>query len=95
MVALAQKIMAEASSVILGDKLVLRSDAKIIRYPERYVDERGEKMWETVRNILTELRAAEPTHEHQLPPRTDGPDLLYPRTPAQSPSLFPLENLYE
>jgi len=33
----------------------LRSDAKIVRHPERYMDPRGKRMWETVVEILEDL----------------------------------------
>jgi DNA polymerase-1 len=54
-VKLAQKIMADASRVVLGSKLVLRSDVKTIRFPARYADERGDSMWRTVLALLDEL----------------------------------------
>jgi len=44
-------IMAEASDIVL-DGFRLNSDADVIRYPNRYSDERGVKMWETVTGIL-------------------------------------------
>ena len=47
----AQKAMSDASGVVL-DGFKLRTDAKLIRYPERYEDERGQKMWKTVWDIL-------------------------------------------
>ena len=51
----AQQAMEEASELILlGFKL--RSDAEIIRYPDRYMDKRGEKMWDTVWNIVNQIR---------------------------------------
>jgi DNA polymerase-1 len=37
----------------------LRTDAKIIRYPDRYMDERGRSMWETVLPLLDELAEEE------------------------------------
>lgn len=46
----AQQIMSDASAIIL-DGFRLSSDVKIIRYPERYQDKRGEDMW----NLVTEL----------------------------------------
>ena len=46
-----QAAMAEASRVVLGG-FELRTDAEIARYPDRYSDERGAKMWETVVGIL-------------------------------------------
>lgn len=47
-------LMAEASAIVL-DGFRLNSDAEVVRYPDRYSDERGVKMWETVRNILDQL----------------------------------------
>ena len=44
-------IMAEASAIVL-DGFRLNSDADVICYPDRYSDERGVKMWETVTGIL-------------------------------------------
>jgi len=49
-----QALMAEASSIVL-DGFALRSDVDIVRYPERYRDERGVQMWETVSRILDDL----------------------------------------
>ena len=50
-VVMAQQTMSDASAAVL-DGFRLSSDAKIIRYPERYMDERGEKMWNTVWDIV-------------------------------------------
>ncbi|HHZ68991.1 MAG TPA: DNA polymerase I [Methylococcaceae bacterium] len=49
-----QALMAEASSIVL-DGFALRSDVDIVRYPDRYRDERGTQMWETVSRILDDL----------------------------------------
>jgi hypothetical protein len=49
-----QELMAKASEIVL-DGFSLRSDAYVIRYPDRYMDDRGTKMWETVWNCLEEL----------------------------------------
>jgi len=49
-----REAMLEASAVDLSG-FQLRTDAKIVRYPDRYMDERGVKMWETVQGILAEL----------------------------------------
>ena len=40
-------------------RLELGSDAKVVRWPERYADERGEVMWDTVTRLLRE--AAQPS----------------------------------
>ncbi|MFZ1934335.1 MAG: DNA polymerase [Thermoguttaceae bacterium] len=57
-VAATQDAMAEASHVVLAG-FELRSDAKIVRHPERYSDPRGEQMWKTVMGIMAELPQAE------------------------------------
>lgn len=51
-----QAAMAEASRVTL-DGFELRSDAKIVRHPDRYMDPRGERMWESVFKILADLQS--------------------------------------
>ena len=53
-VAETQSVMQEASEIVLNG-FVLRTDAEIIRWPERYRDKRGEKMWDTVTDILDEI----------------------------------------
>ena len=42
-----QQLMREASETVL-DGFQLRTDAKIVRHPDRYSDKRGQVMWETV-----------------------------------------------
>lgn len=49
-----QRAMAEASRVVLAG-FELRSDAKIVRHPDRYTDPRGVKMWETITELLAEV----------------------------------------
>jgi DNA polymerase I len=53
----ARAAMAEASAIVLGG-FKLRTEAKVIRYPERYLDPRGQRMWETVNEILKKLVGA-------------------------------------
>jgi hypothetical protein len=50
-VAQTQAAMEEASALVLPG-FPLRTEAKIVRYPERYQDPRGVQMWETVQAIL-------------------------------------------
>jgi hypothetical protein len=52
-VAETQRAMSEASELCLPG-FPLRTDAKIVRWPDRYMDPRGEWMWETVQGILAE-----------------------------------------
>lgn len=49
-----QELMAQASETVLGG-FRLRSDVDIIRYPERYIDERGRKMWDTIWDCMNEM----------------------------------------
>lgn len=46
-----QQYMVKASRLIL-DGFELRSDANIVRFPDRYKDERGIKMWETITQLI-------------------------------------------
>jgi hypothetical protein len=66
-------IMAEASSIVLNG-FVLSSDAEIVRYPDRYSDERGVKMWQTVTSILDRLddnlSSGSPTAHPTVHPQT-------------------------
>jgi hypothetical protein len=59
-VALMREIMRRASRVIINPTadgtIELRTDAKIIRYPDRYTDSRGTELWETVLMLLAERR---------------------------------------
>lgn len=52
----AQALMAEASATVLR-RFELRTDVKLVRYPERYTDERGAAMWKTVCEVLAEVEA--------------------------------------
>ena len=56
-VAETQEAMAEASAVILGG-FRLRSDAKIVRWPNRYMDDRGREFWGRVIGLLPEESGA-------------------------------------
>jgi DNA polymerase I-like protein with 3'-5' exonuclease and polymerase domains len=58
-VAKAQGLMRQASSAVLGD-FELGSDAKIICYPDRYMDERGQVMWETVMGLIQKIKGQQP-----------------------------------
>src|ERR1019366_1706379 len=52
-VACMQQAMAEASRIVLGG-FELGTDAKIVRYPDRYMDERGAVMWDRVMKLIHE-----------------------------------------
>jgi len=59
-VALMRELMRRASRVILNPTtagtIELRTDYKIIRYPDRFTDPRGTELWETVLKLLAERR---------------------------------------
>jgi hypothetical protein len=46
-----QAIMRRASEIVL-DGFPLRTEAKTVRYPDRYMDERGVKMWGSLMQLL-------------------------------------------
>ncbi len=48
-----QRLMRQASSIVL-EGFELGSDVKVVRYPNRYMDERGTVMWNTVMNLIGE-----------------------------------------
>jgi DNA polymerase-1 len=43
--------MAEAGAAALGG-LRLKTDVDVVRYPDRYMDERGGDTWESVLELL-------------------------------------------
>jgi DNA polymerase I len=49
----AREIMAEASRVVLGG-FEIGTDCKVVRWPDRYVDEGGEAFWNTVIRLAGE-----------------------------------------
>jgi DNA polymerase I-like protein with 3'-5' exonuclease and polymerase domains len=53
-VAQTQQAMREASELV-SPGFPLRTDAKVVRWPDRYMDDRGRRMWETVLPLLDEL----------------------------------------
>jgi DNA polymerase-1 len=59
-VALMQEIMRRASRIVFNADASgtheLRTDAKIIRYPDRYTDKRGDVIWAQVLQLLAEQR---------------------------------------
>jgi DNA polymerase-1 len=57
-VAATQDAMAEASALVLGG-FVLRTDVKVVRYPDRYFDKRGIVMWNQVMRLLDDMDSQE------------------------------------
>jgi DNA polymerase I len=50
-VARMQEAMREASRIVLN-RFELGTDANMVRYPDRYMDERGAVMWGRVMNLI-------------------------------------------
>jgi hypothetical protein len=59
-VELTQKIMKKASRIVLNG-FELSSEAKVIRYPDRYFDKRGLEMWNTVMGLIDGPAFSQPT----------------------------------
>ena len=49
-----KECMAEASEAVLGNGKVCRVDADIVRYPDRYMDEHGQEMWDQIMFLLAQ-----------------------------------------
>jgi len=47
-------LMADASAIVL-DGFRLRTDAKVFRFPERFIDPRGERMWKLASAAMLDL----------------------------------------
>jgi DNA polymerase-1 len=50
----ARALMGQASREVLAG-FELNTDVEVVRYPDRYMDKRGEVMWDTVDNIVESL----------------------------------------
>ena len=51
-----KECMLEASEAVLGNRKVCGVDADIVRYPDRYMDEHGQDMWDQIMRILDETQ---------------------------------------
>jgi hypothetical protein len=65
-IAVMREAMAEASKIVLkGFELITECPAdgdfpQVIRYPDRYMDERGDAMWKSVTKLVAERKSAPP-----------------------------------
>jgi hypothetical protein len=88
-VAETERAMREASELVLPGFL-LRTEAMIVRWPDRYVDERGRRLWETVQELLAEQTGtvrATPIARDTLPlSRAIPPSILISSIPLCTPS---------
>jgi DNA polymerase-1 len=76
-IAAMQQAMAEASGVVL-DGFELRSDVAMIRHPDRYMDERGQVMWDRVMALVA---ASEAKWGDQVLPGVEHPCCRLSNTP--------------
>ena len=76
--------MAEASAVVLGG-FQLRTEATVVRYPDRYQDPRGTRMWTAVWDIINQVAGGDPGMSAQV---TRAPMPHYPCTGAHPPNLL-------
>jgi hypothetical protein len=51
----ARGAMAEAAAAVIGPGVWIDTEDKIIDYPDRYRDKRGQEMWNRVNNLLKPL----------------------------------------
>ena len=51
MVQATQMVMRRASEIVLSG-FPLRSEAKVVRFPDRYMDKRGKDIWEKIIGLL-------------------------------------------
>ena len=79
----AQAAMREASEVVL-DGFGLRTDASVVRPPDRYMDKRGAAMWKKVTGILRGIRDRSCCANAHPVVASAQQDLLRERTPALS-----------
>lgn len=65
-VAATQALMREASLVLLPG-FPLRSEVQIVRYPERFHDPRGERVWGIVQELLSQRQARDEVWSEEVP----------------------------
>jgi hypothetical protein len=52
-----QAIMSWAGKLVTGG-LEIRVDCKVVRYPDRYMDKRGKRMWDFIIGLLAQRQMA-------------------------------------
>jgi hypothetical protein len=77
----ASRAMREASELVLPG-FPLRTDAKVVRHPDRYTDPRGKQMWDTVWGLM---REPTPSVDATSTPSVDAAKpLAWAPTPSKS-----------
>ena len=49
--------MSEASEIVLGAGNRIKTEADVVKYPDRYSDPRGVEIWNRVLRIIGEIKA--------------------------------------
>jgi hypothetical protein len=75
-----REIMAEASRIVLNG-IASRTDVEIVRYPHRYLDPRGERMWNKVMQLIAEAERRDHLTDDTPQPRrvhtrSAGPSII-------------------
>jgi hypothetical protein len=99
-VAQARQCMAEASRIVL-DGFEVQTDTEIIRYPDRYMDPRGLRMWELVQQVLEPREPPEPREPNQPPeplkesssPRSGDSPKAYIGVSSQNRNINEINNI--
>lgn len=60
----AEKIMQEASKIVLG--VPLRTETLVVKYPERYMDVKGRGIWEKAQKIMAGIKEGSIVPEYSL-----------------------------
>jgi hypothetical protein len=60
-------LMARAGTTVTGG-LPVRTDAQVVRWPDRYMDDRGVDMWKLVMGVLANLRKSVQPPQRVCPP---------------------------
>jgi hypothetical protein len=55
-VAKLKECMSQASEEVLGKCKICRVDADIVKYPDRYMDEQGQEMWDKIMGLLRKVQ---------------------------------------
>ena len=55
-VAKLKECMSQASEEVLGKGKICRVDADIVKYPDRYMDEQGQEMWDKIMSLLRKVQ---------------------------------------
>ena len=79
-----REIMSKAGRLVTGG-LDVRTSVKIARWPDRYMDSRGEDMWSRIIGLLEQLGTGVSSATRTVSPARSAVSLLTPSNPTFSP----------